>query len=138
MIGCSGPSGATIGENTSSVEANSCVTKGAAYLIRFTELDGSCGPIPDTTVVVGEGGEVGIPSSCKNGPGAHSNGCEVYTDQTCTGPYGDGSTQYTLKQTGKMVWEADGSGGTGLETVSISTPGSNPCTSTYRVSSTRL
>jgi len=135
LIGCSsGDSG-----SSPKFEKNACVTAGAAYLFQYTEVNGTCGSVPDQTVVIPSSGLLATSSgntTCSNGPGAHYEGCTVFVDSDCSGSNASLGA-FTFEQTGKVTWASNGSSARGLVTWNIVAK-AGVCTSTYGFVATRL
>lgn len=86
-------------------------------------------------MIVPEDGIIQLPG-CTLGPNQRYNGCSQYVDVHCSKVV-DGTT-YTSKMTGKFEWSKDGSSATGVQTITVSAPGKDSCTSTYSVWDKRL
>jgi hypothetical protein len=111
--------------------ANPCATVGATYEVSFVEqAGGTCGPVPSAIVNISPDGTVA---------GSQSVSCATVTQEGCTA-HDSGCTfagnGTTCTGTTDVTFAADGSGATGLETISCSNASAS-CTSTYNTTETR-
>jgi hypothetical protein len=111
---------------SSNPEANSCATKGATYLVTFTEVSGNCGPVASQIVNVNPDGTITNPNNITCA-GSSVQGCTI-NNNACT----YSSQGYNVTFTTSVTFSSDGASASGLESFSISGAGS--CTETYRVS----
>lgn len=111
--------------------ADSCITKGATYLLHFVEdQTGTCGPIPDGIANIDQNGKPisSLSITCQS---VTVDGCTIKKSACMASQNGA-----TCTLSSDVTFSADGENGSGLETLSCS-DASSSCTSTYAVTSTR-
>jgi len=119
------------GGGNAAPRANPCATPGATYLEHFVEgSGGTCGPISDEIININADGtiasttQISCQTESQSGCTAHNTGCSTMTNGT------------TCSATTDVTFASDGSGATGLETITCSNSSAS-CTSTYTVTLTR-
>jgi hypothetical protein len=110
---------------SSNDQANPCATKGATYLVSYTELSGNCGPIPSSVVNVNPDGTITDPNhiTCAS---SSVQGCTTQNN-SCTWS----SQGFNFMATTSVTFSADGASASGIATISASGAGS--CTETYNL-----
>jgi hypothetical protein len=119
------------GGGSTAPKANPCATPGATYLDHFVEgSGGTCGPIPDEIININSDGteattiQISCQTESQTGCTAHNTGCTWTTNGVA------------CNATTDVTFASDGSGASGLETVTCSSSSAS-CTSTYTVTLTR-
>jgi hypothetical protein len=114
---------------SSNNQANPCATKGATYLATFTEVSGTCGPIPSQVVNVNPDGTI-TDTSNETCASVYQQGCTA-TRNSCTWS----SQGFNFTSTSSVTFASDGASASGIVTLSASGAGS--CAETYNVSYVR-
>ena len=109
-------------------QANPCVTRGASYLVTFTQVSGNCPAIPSTLVTVNQDGS--IPTAASASCTVNMNGCT--SDNNCT--WSANGFNYTSSS--HLTFTADGASASGTATLNVSGNGTS-CVGTYSLTYTR-
>ena len=123
IVGCSSGSGQT-------VQADSCLTAGASYLVSYTETSGNCGPVPSEVINVSSSGVIVSPVqvSCASDT---VSGCMVQ-ESDCS--YTDDGDTFTYSS--DVSFASNGSSGSGVFSVSA-TGSAGTCAGSYNITYTR-
>jgi hypothetical protein len=109
-----------------------CLRAGETYRVQSEEIDGDCGAVPDQIVNISERQTQSTAPvegwDCEAGPADRTDECTNYFDRTCHTP-----EDADVRQTGKLSFKADGSGGSGTMMVTLKHGGSFICASSYHV-----
>ena len=115
--------------SSSPSQVNTCVTKGASYLVSFSEQSGgTCGPLTSQVVNVPSDGMIQGGSSCSS---SEATGCMQRNSGCMTSSMG-----INCDVTTSVTFASDGTTGAGLYTATCSNSSAS-CTSTYDVTYAR-
>jgi hypothetical protein len=128
VLGCSSKDGG------STPQANPCATKGASYLLTFTEMSGgTCGPVPNQVLNINSDSDGTNNNGVNPCASSELTGCTT-RDSDCTSNVNGISCTFNTEST----FSSDGATLSGMETLSCTygSP-SQSCTSTYSITGMR-
>jgi hypothetical protein len=128
ILGCSSDSSKNDGTTVS--QLNPCATKGATYLVHYTELSGNCGPLQDEIYNTPSSGTTNTPIVCDE---VSQDGCTA-RDTNCRQKLSNGCM---VVMTFETTFTQDGSSADGIATINLNCPDGSWCQSTYKYTYTR-